>query len=138
MTPCATFDTRPNQGAANGFEGSLAGDETRTFRVVGTFSADQGGGNTSCGIPTDAAAVLVNLVAVDPVNPGNLRVSAAGVASSGGVLNFSPLVPRMDNSNAVIIPVSAKGELDVAANAGAGNQGLPTTHTRAVVLGYLR
>lgn len=136
VTPCAAFDSRTSQGSANGFDGPYIGGEVRTYTVAGAFSADQGGGNTTCGVPIGADAVLVNLVAVLPSLGGNLRVAATGTIATGGVVNFAPLSPAMNNSNAVIVPISALGQLDVTANLGA-IVGVPGVEVRGVILGYL-
>lgn len=66
VTPCTVADSRANQGASGGFAGPFgSGGAYPDVDVVGTFSAAQGGGNTICGVPTDADGVVVNLVAVN-------------------------------------------------------------------------
>lgn len=136
VTPCAAFDSRGTQGAGAGFVGPYVDEETRTYTVAGAFSVDQGGGNTDCGVPVGADAVLLNLVAINPTLEGNLRVAATGTVATGGVVNFASLTPKMNNSNAVIVPISALGQLDVTANLGLVT-GVPGVEVRGVVLGYL-
>ncbi|MFK7920230.1 MAG: hypothetical protein AB8G14_19310, partial [Ilumatobacter sp.] len=136
VTPCAAFDSRVNQGATGGFAGSLIDEETRTYAIGGVFDAGQGGGNTTCDVPVGADAVLINLVAINPSLEGNLRVAATGTVATGGVVNFASLTPSMNNSNAIIVPLSALGEIDVTANLGVV-AGVPGVEVRGVVLGYL-
>ncbi len=80
--------------------------------------------------------MLVNLVAIQPLATGNLRVSAAGATATGGVLNLAPLTPAMNNSNTVVVPISEAGEIDVFVNA-PGSAGQQAVHVRGVVQGYL-
>jgi hypothetical protein len=137
VNPCAAFDSRSGQGASGSFAGLRDGGAATTYQVAGTaLPADQGGGHGgSCGVPDGAAAVLVNLVAIGPAVPGNLRAYATGTTPTGGILNFAPLSPAMNNSNAVVVPLSALGSLDVFVNTGPTD--IPdATHVRGVILGY--
>ena len=121
QTACAVFDTRAAGGA-------LAGGETRTFAVAGTFDQAAQGGEGCTAPPEGAVAALVNLVAMYPEAAGNLRAVAAGGDALGGVVNFRP--DSGNNSNAVPIGLSMDGEIDVTANTPA------PVHVRGVVLGY--
>ena len=136
LAPCVAFDSRTNQGATGGFAGPYEGDESRTLQISGSFPAGQGGGDTNCGVPSGSVGVLVNVVAVNPVREGNLRAFATGTIPTGGIVNFAPLVPAMNNSNAVVVPLSASGTMDVSANGGASGVGLDLADVRGVVLGY--
>lgn len=133
VNPCAAFDTRSNQGG----QGPRLGGSTTTFQIGGSnIPAAQGGGSAGdCGIPEWAESVLINLVAVSPSTIGNLRVSAADIQASGGVLNFANLSPAMNNSNAVVVPLSELGAVDVFVNS-PQSVGLPVTEVRGVILGY--
>src|SRR5215510_10918737 len=66
VPPCRIADTRLAGGP-------LAAGSTRDFHVVGTGLATQGGSSSGCGIPTTARAAMVNLTAVNPAGPGDLR-----------------------------------------------------------------
>lgn len=88
-----------------------------------------------CGVPASADAVELNLVAVTALAGGNPRIDATGVTPSGGVLNFANLTPNMNNSNAVVVPLNASGEMDLFTNTGA-NDGTPTVHARGIILGF--
>lgn len=136
MTPCAAWDSRTNKGGTGAFAGERIGGSTTTYDVTGTFNADQGGGNTNCEVPDGANAVLVNVVAINALREGNLRISAAGTVATGGILNYDALTPAMNNANAVVVPLNANGELDLFTNGGPTGNGLASTHVRGVILGY--
>ena len=136
VNACAIFDTRPGEGASGGFLGKRADGSTTTYQITGSPSA-QGGVAGGCGIPSGANAVLINLVSIQPDAVGNFRAYATGSSPTGGVLNFAPLTPAMNNSNAVVVPLSGGGQLNLYANAplaGGGN----ATHARGVILGYFQ
>ena len=136
VNACAAFDTRLNQGAQGPLEGLRDGGSTTTYQIAGPIPLEQGGlNNGSCAIPPGATGVLINLVAVNSAKAGNLQVFATGTSPSGGVLNFNALTPAMNNSNAVPVPLSADGELDVFVNTGASDLS-GATHIRGVILGY--
>lgn len=154
VTPCAFFDTRTNNGrlAAGVFAGKRKHGEihTTTYKVTGAaITVDQGGivpsvGDPTvgtCGVPDGASAVLINLEAVNAVQEGNYWVAAAsttaGAATAGGVLNFNNVTPKMNNANAVVVPVSPSGEIDLEVNAGSFTPvGTEINEARGVVLGY--
>lgn len=134
VNPCAAFDTRFGTG---NFGGLREGGETTTYQISSLVSDAQGGATEagSCGVPANATGVLLNLVAVNATGGGNLQVSAAGAAPTGGVLNFAALSPAMPNANTVPVQLSVDGEIDVFVNAGA-SVGVERTNVRGVVLGY--
>ena len=109
MNPCAAFDSRASQGPSGAFVGPFAGGSTTTYQVSGSsLPAAQGGGNGGdCGVPDGATAALVNLVATNANAVGNLRAYATGTTATGGVLNFAGTSPVTNNSNAVVVPLSA-------------------------------
>ncbi|MFK7920234.1 MAG: carboxypeptidase-like regulatory domain-containing protein [Ilumatobacter sp.] len=136
LTPCATFDTRSNQGAEDDFAGARLGGQETVYDVTGDFDPDQGGGNSDCGVPEGAVAIELNLVAINPLRPGNLRAFASGSTPSGGVLNFANLANPMNNSNGIVLPVAPSGEIVVGVNGGPTGSGLSVTEIRGVVTGY--
>ncbi len=146
VTPCAVFDTRTGQGAANDFAGLRKHGPTNTtvYQIAGdTISTDQGGvvdtggEQGTCGVPDDATAVLINLEAVNADREGNFWVSAAGTTTTGGVLNFNNVVPKMNNANAVVVPLSDDGKLALEINAGNFTPiDTEVAHARGVILGY--
>lgn len=133
---CVVFDTRANRNAAGEFAGNRVGGQTTTYQIAGIFPAGQGGGNTTCDVPSSAEAIELNFVAINAVNEGNLRVSATGTTPSGGILNFGALAPKMNNANAAIIPLSATGQIDVYMNGGPHNLNNPIAETRGTITGY--
>lgn len=131
VNPCVAFDTRPTQGGA----GLRTADSTTTYDIVDGGHAG-GVGGPGCGVPAGSSGVLINLVAVGALGAGNLQVSATGSSPTGGVLNFAALSPAMNNANAVPVPLSTLGQIDVFVNAGSTPAGTPVTHVRGVILGY--
>ena len=136
LTGCAAFDSRPGFGGSGAFVGKRPGGSTTTYQITGTIPTTQGGNGGHCGVPPGATAVLINLVAVQPDEDGNLRAYATGATPTGGVLNFASVVPALNNSNAVVVRLSPDGQIDVFTNT-ATNDGTPATHVRGVILGYL-
>lgn len=134
---CAAFDTRAGRGATGSFLGPRLSGETgvTTYRIGGFGLADQGANDGTCEVPWNATAVLINLVSIRPSDFGNARMYATGTDPTGGVLNFATTSPPMNNSNAVVVPLSDDGRLDLFTNTRT-NDGTPTTEYRGVVLGY--
>lgn len=135
VTPCAAFDSRAAVGATGTFAGKRTAGSSTTYQITGALPAGQGP-NTDCDVPSSAQAVLLNLVAVAPVGVGNLRATATGTTPSGGVVNYNATTPALNNSNAIVVPVSALGQLDVSVNCGLCALGVASTDVRGVVLGY--
>ncbi len=132
INPCAGFDTR---SGVDGFLGKRVAGTSTTYQISGAPSTAQGGVAGGCGVPSGATAVLVNLVAILPESVGNFRAYATGTTPTGGVVNFRNLTPSMNNSNAIVVPLPALGELTLDTHA-PSNNGIPTTHARGVILGY--
>jgi subtilisin len=124
-TPCAVFDTRHGEGA---WAGPAYGGTSSVFTVAGAVPPQQGGAGCVAA-PAGARAVMLNLVAVDPLVSGNLRVAAAGQTAVGGVLNFSA---GANIANAVPVALDSHGQIAVDVNA----SGVEALHVRGVVLGY--
>lgn len=118
VSPCRIIDTRI-------VGGKITAGQTRPFRVAGTtgFSA-QGGQASGCGVPIGAsspmaAAVMLNIVAVDVDGKGNLQAWEFGqpepVATS---INFQKI--DMNIANGLIVPIagisSQTHDLNVKAN----------------------
>src|SRR5262249_295575 len=77
VTPCRLIDTRNPAGPYGG--PSLTAGVNRTFTVTG-----------QCGIPANAAAVMLNATVVSPTNGGNLRIFPTGApVPTVSALNFS-------------------------------------------------
>ena len=130
LVPCAAADSRTGTG---GFAGPFAPNAAYPdIDVSGTFSASQGGGNTDCGVPASADAVVANLVAVNATgNSGALQAGTGGSNPSEPSTPFAPI--GMNNSAAIVVPLDASGTVAVDVSGSIGAQ----THIRLVVLGYL-
>jgi hypothetical protein len=118
LSPCRILDTRNSGG------GRLAAGETRSFQVAGvTEFGPQGGNVGGCGVPAGsaepaAAAVMVNLVAVNPTTKGNLLAWAFGEpAPNASSLNFGNI--GMNIANGLIVPIAGTNlvpaDLDIRA-----------------------
>lgn len=118
VAPCRIIDTRLGGG-------KITAGTTRAFRVAGVdnFPA-QGGKSGGCGVPMGAsspvaAAVMLNIVAIDVDGKGNLAAWEFGqpepLASS---INFQKI--DMNIANGLIVPIagisSQTGDLNVKAN----------------------
>ena len=135
VTPCVVFDSRATQGATGGFLGPINGNQAVTYLTTGVFPAGQGGGASTCGIPAGAASVEINVVAVNAINEGNLKVSDGSPVTSGGIVNYNYLTPKLITSNTAIVPLDVTGHLVVTPNCGAGCT-VDSTDIRWVMLGY--
>src|SRR5215813_2107632 len=98
VVPCRIIDTRVAGGP-------ISGGSQRGFFAAETNYSAQGGFAGDCGIPFGpATAVFVNLVAVSPAGPGDLRAfpfpSSAPLAS---VLNYAS-VPGLAIANGIVLP----------------------------------
>ena len=130
ITPCASFDSRTDTGSLNG---QYSHNEIRDFQITGIAPTDQQFG-VNCAVPADADAVLINIVAISPTTGGNFRAFATGDTGTGGVVNYAAVSPNLNNSNAVVIPLSSSGEISIQNNC--GNCGTPSAHARGIILGY--
>lgn len=107
LAPCRIIDTR-NSGA-----GKMAAGETRNFQVAGvTEFGPQGGTLGGCGVPPGsavpaAAAVMINLVAVQAEAGGNLLAWPYGEPMpNASSINFQNLNPAMNVANGLIVPIA--------------------------------
>ena len=109
LQPCRVIDTR-----GLGAGGPLVAGAQRTFFFRGTDRdySNQGGNANGCGIPdladfgsTDeniAKAVAINIVAVSPGGPGNLRAWAANQAMPlASLVNYN----SVNIANGVVVPM---------------------------------
>lgn len=100
LEPCRILDTRVTS------EGRLAARETRDYSgwTDGDFT-DQGGHTGNCGIPANASALVMNIIAVGPETPsGHLTVypSDAPQRPNASTVNF---VAGSNVVNQAIIPL---------------------------------
>jgi hypothetical protein len=74
------------------------------MRGTGGFEF-QGGKPGGCGIPETASAVAVNLVAVNPTGPGNLRAWPFGLpVPLASAINYAS-IPALNLANGIIVPL---------------------------------
>ena len=117
--PCPVYDSGT---ASGGLAGTFDGNDLRTIGVTGPIATDQGVGGGTC-MGSEAIAATMTVTAVNPVAPGNLRVSAAGVSPNGGVVNY--INNTLNNTNTVSTLMDTGGNVDIFANGGAGGAGSP-------------
>jgi hypothetical protein len=110
IAPCRLIDTRV-------MGGPLVAGSSRTFNVAGVGTpgslASQGGNPNGCPIPgfkngfAQVQSVAVNLIAVNPVGPGDLLAwPTDGVQPNASVINYINLPSGVFNlANMVILPV---------------------------------
>ena len=114
VTPCRLLDTRlagPAVGA----------NQERTFTAAGV-----------CAVPMTAAAVVVNVTSVAPMDRGDLRLYAAGSAAPNtSVLNFASGQTRAGNAT---VRLGSAGALAVRCDMPLGSTG--ATHLVVDVFGY--
>lgn len=113
IAPCRLFDTRSVGGAMD--------EAQRSFRVSGAL-ASQGGSNT-CGIPSSATSVTVNLTGLAVgTDRGFVRGWAFGEPpAQATLLNFAP---ALNASNAVEVPLctgTCSSDLTLRTFGGAAN-----------------
>ena len=131
LPPCRVIDTRIAGGL-------LAANTERSFEVSGTANFEaQGGTAGGCGVPQDflfpSFAVAINLIAVNPLGPGNLRAWREGDPTpAASVLNYSN-VAGLNIANGVILPIVGSNVLPKDLRIRADVSG---THVVADVTGY--
>ncbi|MEO6324322.1 MAG: hypothetical protein ABIT01_07725 [Thermoanaerobaculia bacterium] len=101
LSPCRLFDTRDTVGPLGG--PSLPASGQRLFPLAGT-----------CGVPSDARSVVLNVTAVNPQAEGDLRLFAGDqIASSATTLHCRAGRTRANNA---ITSVSLDGNASVIVN----------------------
>ncbi len=118
VTPCRVADTRNPDGPLGG--PAISANSTRTFAI---------GGN--CAVPATAAAAVFNIAVVNPTQPGNLRLYAAGDSPPPtSAINFSAGQIRANNATVRLGP---SGQLAIQCDMPGG-----ATHVVLDVMGYYR
>lgn len=134
LPPCRIIDTRLS-GA-----GKMSPGEVRHFQVAGvTEFGPQGGKIGGCGIPPGgaepmAAAVAVNIFAVNPEGSGYLRAWPYGQdLPIAAAITYDNLGPFFSLSNGIIVPIAGTNTVpaDLSVRAEVNN-----THFAADVTGY--
>jgi hypothetical protein len=140
INPCAIFDTRASQ---SGRQQPLDSGETMHVDTIMNNYASQGGVNGSCGLPPanragehgGTAAVLLNLVALNTTDAGNLRAwDPDDGAPDGGIMIYNA-----GQSNNVVVPLKiadSTGQNDDGGGLYIENNGSWPLDVRGVLLGY--
>ena len=109
VTPFRITDTRPNSGQPNAGK-SLAANSTLNVQVTRVGTAP---------VPAGAAAVVLNVTAVDPAASGFLTVFPAGITMpTVSNLNFAS---GETVANLVTVPLSSSGMVSIYNHAGSTN-----------------
>lgn len=120
LAPCRAVDTRDAAGPRGG-PALAAGPSTRAFALAGV-----------CGVPVDAAAVSLNVAAVNPAAAGDLRLFATGTSAPVATsLAFRAGIVRANNA---VASVSRDGTASVTVQ----NDAAGTTDVILDVNGYFR
>lgn len=113
VAPCRVIDTRGDSRTPGGI---LQIDQPRHFEIVGTTGFEQQGGTAGgCGIPSgaaapQAAAVMINLIAINPEGRGNMGAWEFGQPEPfASVINYQKL--DMNIANGLIIPIAGVSTL---------------------------
>jgi len=118
LTPCRVLDTRGPAGPYGA--PALAAGSSRTFVFAG-----------QCGIPAGAAAVVINVVAINPSTAGFLTLFPTGSPfPPTSTINYRSGIVRANNA---IIPLGALGNMDVVCGQASGN-----VHAVVDVSGYFQ
>jgi hypothetical protein len=105
ITPCRVADTRGNGFTGSNGPPSLVANANRTFALAG-----------QCGVPTYAAAVSLNLTALNVSGAGDLRVFPAGAAVPlVSTMNYNANTPNI--ANAAVVPLGTGGGVTVLPDA---------------------
>jgi hypothetical protein len=114
LAPCRVADTRTSGPP-------LAANSTRTFAVAGL-----------CQVPTDARAVVANLIAVNPGEFGFLRLYPTGAAVPlASTLNFAAGQTRANNA---VVSLGMGGQIEVRCDMPLGSPA--SSHFVLDVFGY--
>jgi hypothetical protein len=130
VSPCRILDTRQAGG-------SMAGNQTRDFRITGVGLQQQGGAQAGCNIPVGVAkAAILNFVAVNPTGPGNLRAWAYSTPPVGppvaSILNYASATI----ANGIAVPLCDTASTTCPFDLRVFNEGVFGTHLLVDVVGY--
>jgi hypothetical protein len=143
LVPCRVVDTRLAGGVFGPFE-----IRNFVFRGPTTNYAAQGGSPTGCGVPglagpgpfrNVARAVAVNVVAVGPQGPGDLRAwSPNRPEPNASILNYAQ-VPGLNVANGIILPLCDEEAADPCVGKDLSVKAdVSGTHVLIDVLGYFQ
>lgn len=135
VAPCRVIDTRKDTRTPGGI---MQIDQPRHFEVAGTANFEaQGGTAGGCGIPQgaaspQAAAVMINLIAIDPEGRGNMGAWEFNQPEPfASVINYQKI--DMNIANGLIIPIAGVSTLQYDLTVEAR---ISRVHLIADVIGY--
>lgn len=100
LPPCRILDTRFGTGV---YLGPIAAGTTLSVAHNQNLTP-QGGTVAGCGVPTDPAAIVATVTAVNAAGPGDLRVYATGTTvPNASVINYATF-PGLNLANTTVIP----------------------------------
>jgi subtilisin family serine protease len=110
VTPCRVLDTRNGTGPVGG--PALRGGSARVFPIVG-----------SCGIPSSARAVSINVTAIDPPVTGEIVLYPGNMAAAPNTSTIS-LMPGLTRANHAVLSLALDGDgtLSALARIASGSQ----------------
>ena len=101
MTPCRLVDTRTGRSAEISGQGQIGQGESRTYSGAG-----------SCGVPSNATSLSVNLTSVGSTFETYMTLWDTGAAKpNASTLNPNPLLPV--SANTTNVPLSTSGKFDI-------------------------
>ena len=99
-TPCRVYDSR------NVAAGRLTPDgEDRSFIVAGGSIPPDQGASTSCSVLDSAVAVVINVLAVDPLGKGNFQMWPSDGSPGDSVINFGGPSLGINLINGIMVPI---------------------------------
>jgi hypothetical protein len=103
VSPCRVVDTRLIPAAPGT---PLNPGELRSFRLRDTSLTYQGGAPNGCGIPSQALAAMLDIVAVTPAGPGHIKAWAHPLPEPvSSTLNFGAVAGLNAIANAIAVPI---------------------------------
>ena len=126
LTPCRLVDTRNGSGASTSDDGPV-GARTNP----GPYDIIVKG---FCGVPTDAAAVTLNITVVSPTQQGDLRIANLDASPFPVVSTLNYLAGEPALANGAIVPLKAGAGADLRMVFGMVSSG--SLHILVDVTGY--
>lgn len=124
VQPCRIYDTRAGSGVQGQGTGPIPAQQNRDVDVTH-------GAAPSCGISSQAKAVVMNFIAVGPAGPGHLQAWPSGTTMpTASIINYAN-VGGLNIANGLVQPICSfcTHDLTLRANVSA-------THVVIDVLGY--
>lgn len=145
VSPCRVVDTRLIGTDPASLGAPLNPGEERAFLLRNANLLDQGGEAESCGVPLEARAAMLNLVAVSPSGPGVLTAWAHPLPQPiASTLNYGSTAAFPAIANGIAVPVCdtssdpclADFRVVVNSTPASGPVRSPRTHLVVDVVGY--